>query len=312
MNDEHEQDGAVDPEQAELERLLLRSAKLDVPSSSARERALSRGLAVVGARKSGGARRWVAAGGLTLAVAAAVTLLVRHGSERSTEVAPERIRSVASTHAVATASAPVPVEPPPCVALVVAKGDAPLIEDFEHEDSRVLERDGRQGNWITYDDGTGTQAVPSRSPLFPSRIPGARGASKRALHMMGGHFTDWGVTFGVELADAACYDASAYGGIEFWAKGPGQIRVGLQVIDVLEQKHGGFCQANCYNTHKKVIDLSPTFRKYVVRWQDLKQLYVAGPAVAFDPRRIRQLEFGIAPENTPFDVWIDDVSFIPR
>ena len=41
-----------------------------------------------------------------------------------------------------------------------------------------------------------------------------QGASKSALHVTGGKFTLWGVTLGAELADAGCYDASAYAGVE--------------------------------------------------------------------------------------------------
>jgi hypothetical protein len=310
MSDEL-RDEAPDAEHAELARLLLRSAKLDVPSGTARERSLALGLGALERRRRSSTRIGVAAAGLVLAAAAAFLFLFHRPSARPAEVAAERILSVPSAPAAPAPSA-VPSAPPPCAALVVAKGDSPLIEDFEQNDSWVLPADGRKGSWVTFDDGTGTQVSPSRSALFPSRIPGGRGASKRGLHVAGGRFTDWGVTFGTELADAACYDASAYAGIEVWAKGPGQIRVGLQMIDVQDVRYGGLCQSNCYDTHRKIIELTSTFRKYVVRWEDLKQLYVAGSPVAFDPRRVRFLEFGIAAENTPFDVWIDDVAFVPR
>jgi hypothetical protein len=312
MSDEP-RDEPSDSEDAELARLLLRSAKLDVPERAAQERALARGLGALGAERRERKRIGVAVVGVVLAAAAAVALWLHRG-EKPAEVAAERLTTAASAPSApaAPASARGPAAPPPCAALVVAKGDAPLIEDFEHDDSWVLAADGRKGSWITYDDGTGKQVPPSRSALFPSRIPGGRGTSKHALHVVGGRFTDWGVTLGTELADAACYDASAYAGIEFWAKGAGKIRVGLQMIDVQDVRYGGLCQSNCYDTHKKVIELTSTFRKYVVPWEDLKQLYVAGPPVTFDPRRVRFLEFGIPPESTPFDVWIDDVSFVPR
>ncbi|HTQ03557.1 MAG TPA: hypothetical protein VMI54_06860 [Polyangiaceae bacterium] len=310
MSDERDRDEPVDAEQAELESLLLRSAKLDVPPVSGREAARQRGLEAIGERlRARARRRWAVTGGV-LAFAAAIALYVSRPSSPS-HVSAERVREAPHRPDPAP-TAPLPVAPPRCAALVVAKGDAPLIEDFEHDDSWVLNADGRKGSWITFDDGTGTQSTPSRSGLFPSRIPGGRGASKQGLHVTGGHFNDWGVTFGTELADAACYDASAYAGIEFWAKGPGEIRVGMQMIDVQDVKYGGFCQADCYDTHRKIIELSPSFQKYVVRWDELHQLYVAGPPVAFDPRRVRFLEFGIAAKDTPFDVWIDDVSFVSR
>jgi hypothetical protein len=305
---------ALEAEQAELARLLVRSAKLDAPSAAAKERILARGLDVARQRPRAHVRRSFAVAGVVLAAAAGVALWVHRAGQKPAEVAAERVTTVASTRSnpSAPASASAVPAPAPCVELVIAKGDAPLIEDFEQDDSWVLPADGRKGSWITYDDGSGKQVPPSRSALFPSRIPGGRGTSKRGLHVSGSRFTQWGVTFGTELADAACYDASAYGGIEFWAKGPGEIRVGLQMIDVQDVKYGGQCQTDCYDTHRKIVTLAPTFRKYVVRWEDLRQLYAARVPVAFDPRRVRFLEFGIAPESTPFDVWLDDVSFVPR
>ena len=313
MSDEHESRGSPagengdDGEHAELERLLLRSARLDVPPPSAGERALSTGLAALGPRRSRHFRVFAGGAALVLAAAAALVLVTRAGL-KPTSVVAERLATVSSAP---VASRP-PVAPISCPELVIAQGNEPLIEDFEQDDSWVLKADGRKGSWVTFDDGTGTQSPPSRSALLPSRIPGGRGSSKRALHLTGSHFTKWGVTFGAELADAACYDASAYAGIELWAKGPGEIRVGLQMIDVQDVKYGGLCASDCYDTHRKIIPLTAGFKKYTVRWEDLQQLFVAGPPVAFDPRRVRFLEFGVAPESTPFDLWVDDVSFIPR
>jgi len=312
MSEERDREESVDAEQAELERLLLRSAKLDVPSASGRDAARLRGFEEIGARlRLRSRRRWAVMGGV-LAVAAAIGLFVSRPPPAS-HVSAEHVREVTPRpEPKPVPTAPLPLAPPRCAALVVAKGDAPLLEDFEHDDSWVLAADGRKGSWITYDDGTGKQSTPSRSGLFPSRIPGGRGASKQALHVSGGKFSDWGVTFGTELADAACYDASAYAGIELWAKGPGEIRVGFQMIDVQDVKYGGFCQTDCYDTHRKIIELTPVFQRYVVRWEELQQLFVAGPPLAFDARRVRFLEFNIAAKDTPFDVWIDDVSFLPR
>jgi hypothetical protein len=297
-------------DEAVLARLLLRSAKLDVPPAHAEERALLRGLAGLRARRPIRGALLGAGFAAGLAAAAAFALVHRAGPPHA---AAERIVSVGSARVASREPvSSAPSVPPTCPELVIARGDRPLIDDFEQDDSWVLAADGRRGSWITYDDGTGTQSPPSRSALFPARVPGGRGASKRALHVSGGRFSRWGVTFGTELADAACYDASAYAGIELWAKGPGELRVGLQMIDVQDVKYGGFCQSDCYDTHRKIIALGPGFKKYTVRWDELEQLFVAGPPVRFDPRRVRFLEFGIAPESTPFDVWIDDVSFLRR
>jgi hypothetical protein len=296
-----------DPEERRIERLLLRSARLDVGGDDVKAHAREAGLRALRERRVARRAAVATAGGLALAAAAAFFVVSKPAPPNVPErVAPERIR------AVEPAAKNPPRARPACPKLVVARGDAPLLEDWEAQDSRVAPLDGRAGDWITYDDGTGKQTPPDKSPLFPSRLAAARGSSTRALHLVGGKFKDWGVTFGAELADAACYDASAYAGIEFWAKGPGVLKVGFQMLDDQEVVYGGLCTKDCYNTHRKVVALGKAWQRYSIRWEDLHQLYDAGPPLTFDPRRVRFLEFGVGPESTPFDFWLDDVSFLER
>ncbi len=293
-------------EEKRVEALLLRSAKLDVPGDGAKRKALEAGLAALGERRRPSRSVLGAGTVLALAATAALWFVTRPTDRRSESVTPERV-----VESAAPKPAP-PAEKPACPKLVVARGDAPLLDDWEENDSVVAPLDGRGGNWTTYDDGTGKQTPPDKSPLFPSRIAGGRGSSTRALHLFGGKFKDWGVTFGAELANAACYDVSAYAGITFIAKGPGAVKVGLQMIDVQDVKYGGLCKTDCYNTHRKVVELSKSWKEYTVRWEELHQLYTAGPPLAFDPTRVRFLDFGIDPEHTPYDLWIDDVSFVKK
>jgi hypothetical protein len=306
MNPEDPHD--LSAEERELSALLLRSAKLDVAPASARRHALEAGVAALEKRQPRRARVVpLVAGGLLLAAAAFALLATRKHEPPHADVAPERVTLPAVPAPPASAAAR-----PACPSLVVARGNAPLIEDWEQKDSSLLALDGRRGSWTNYDDGTGKQNPPNHSALLPSRIPGGRGTSKQALHVSGGRFTTWGVTFGAELADANCYDASTYAGFEFWAKGTGQVRVGVQMIDVQDSKYGGFCKSDCFNSHRKVVELGKTFQKFVVRWDELRQLYPGGPQLDLDPKRIRFLEFSIPAESTPFDIWVDDISFIPR
>lgn len=308
MSDHTPRDAEAPPARTEEETLLLRSARIDQGGPAAKRRALQAGLVELERRGAPGLRARVAVGAVVLAAAAGLALMARKAPERV--VTPERAAPPSARRAAPAAPAVPP--PPSCPELVIARGEAPLIEDFEAPDSRVLPLDGRDGGWMTYDDGTGKQTPPGRSALFPSRIPGGRGTSKGALHVTGGKFTLWGVTLGAELADAGCYDASAYGGVALYAKGPGKLRVGLQMIDVQDVKYGGLCTRDCYNTHRAVITIGKTFERHVVRWEELHQLFDAGPPTPFDPKRVRFIEFGIAPEDTPFDLWIDDVAFVPK
>jgi len=298
-----------DPEAEErLAQQLLASARYDAPGSGARRRALEAGFAALEARERISFRPvLIGAAALGVAAAAVFALFLRDQPARVADVRPE-------TPAPAQSPSPEPrreAEPlRPCPEVVVARGDAPLIDDWELEDSAILRADGRSGAWLTFDDGTSKQSVASSSQLEPSRITGGR--SRHGLHLSGGHFTEWGVTFGTDLATGACYDASAYDGVEFWAKGPAALYLGVQVIDVQSPKFGGFCSGDgCYNSHRKRVNLSASWQRYSVRWDELAQLHPGG-RLSLDTKRLRFLEFTILPEDTPFDVWVDEVSFIPK
>lgn len=295
-----------DPKHAEYERLLIRSARLDVPDDAARERTLATGLAELAMHRSSRSKAKVTAlglGGLALAAAGAVFYARKPEPPQQPVVVAEK--------PVAPPSAE-PAQPkvlPPCPEVVVAKGTARLIEDWEAHDSRLLPGDGRSGSWAAYDDGTAKQTTPGGSPLFPTLIPGRRGESRRALYAAGGKFEGWGATLGADLAESACYDASAYDGIAFWAKGKGRMQVGMQVIDVQALKFGGFCSTKCYDVHRKAVELGPTWRRYEVRWAELEQTW-SEVKLDFDPKRIRNIEFTFLGKDTPFEVWIDDLEFL--
>jgi hypothetical protein len=48
-----------------------------------------------------------------------------------------------------------------------------------------------------------------------------------------------------------------------------------------------------------------------VRWDELEQLNPS-QRIPLDTKRIRFLEFSVHPEETPFDLWLDDVSLLPK
>ncbi|MFZ5893951.1 MAG: hypothetical protein ACOY0T_23010 [Myxococcota bacterium] len=297
---------------------LLRSAKLDQPTATARERALQAGLHALHTpiARTHSRRAVAAAIASSLALAAAFALYIRAHRERPPELRAEPVAPAQSARVGALTSAPSAHPPPlqtplrPCPETVVATGSAPLIDDWEHTGSALPTADGRTGVWLTFDDGTAKQNFPSGSQ--PTSVFTHGGRSRRALHLRGGRFSDWGVVFGTDFANGACYDASAYAGIEFWAKGPARVHVGVQIIDIQSPKFGGFCEKdNCYNSHRKPVELDRTWKRYSVRWEELQQVRPTG-TVPFDVRRIRFLEFALFKDDTPFDIWIDDVRFVSR
>ena len=291
---------------------LLSSAYEDAPSATVRERAIGGVLASYREdRRARRLRAWVG-GGVVLAAAAAVTLSMRGR-------APAPVLSLEPLPTLSSSAKRAPLEPSampdnplaPCSPATIAPGQAPLIDDFEDGDARVLRLEKRAGTWVVFNDGTAAQTPKAGSSFSADRIPGGRGASRFGLHTKGGKFTKWGAVLAAELSPRRCYDASAYAGIEFWARGHGRFHVAVEMTQVVAEEYGGSCVENCYDIHLTDRALDKDWQHYQIRWEDLTQRG-KGPALPFDPRSLLAVQFAVSAEQTPFDFWIDDVSFLPR
>lgn len=295
-----------------FERLLVRSAQLDDKELQTRQalRETTARLAQQALRK--GRPRPMRVAALALLVAAAGLALVlglRRAAHDPAQPTAEKLPSQPTPSAASSSRGkPAPLEP--CRALVLGNGEAPLLDDFEDRNARLLLRDGRSGSWLTNGDPKAKQKPRGGTPSFPVALPQARGASRYALHLTGEQVSS---TAGVDarLAPDACYDASRYAGIELWAKGPGRIYVALPMVDTVERKWGGLCDGGCYDPHRAARDLASGWQRVTVRWEDLRQVGY-GTALAFDERRLASVQFMIDAVDSPFDVWLDDVAFLPR
>jgi endoglucanase len=294
---------------SEDERSVLGSAGEDRPRAENRKAAMAHVLAVHAARRRARGRA-LSLAAAALAVAATVVLVRAHVQEpRPVTVTAEPRTSAAPSTPAPSASGANPLAP--CSPALVAEGKNPLIDDFEDGDMHMPMIEHRAGQWLTFNDGTGNQTPRAGEPFSAARMAGGRGASHFGVHSFGGKFTKWGAMLNVSLNPHHCYDASAYGGVEFWARGRGEIRVGVKVTQVVSEEFGGSCQHDCFDSHTKRIKLSRNFEHIVVRWEELKQTGF-GEAVPFDPHSLDSIEFSVLPEQTPFDFWLDDVSFSQR
>jgi len=301
------------------EQDALASAAHDQPGPAAYAAVVARVLAEHQARLRW-RRRAVGVAIAGLSAAAALPLLLHLRAPQTERLVAEPLPSGlahAEPHPSATPRAqPAPNDggtsaSEPCTPSIVAGGTQPLIDDFEDGDMKVPMAEHRAGQWLTFNDGTGPQSPKPGTLLRASRIPGGRGASHFGVHNVGGKFSKWGASLGLELSPRRCYDASAYGGIEFWARGRGEIRTVVQMTQVVSEEFGGSCSHDCFDAHAKRVQLSREFRRVVVRWEELRQ-HGSGTPVPFDPRSLFSIQFSVLPEQSPFDFWIDDVSFIPR
>lgn len=192
-----------------------------------------------------------------------------------------------------------------------------LIADFE---SGITGFSGcRSGGWYTGNDTTNGVQHPSPSELFaPELLDPPRGSSLHALHMSGGGFTNWGALMGISLhpgtpGDAAlnAYDASAYGGVTFYARAPKTFAV---VFDISQPKtidvaFGGTCTTGCNDNYSKTFVPTPDWQSYTFRFGDLAQRGF-GTRTTLDLSAISDFHWNVG-INVDFDLYIDDVSFVP-
>lgn len=290
------------------ERELLGSAAQDKPAAAVYERTLERVLAAERKRRALRSRRRALGLTLGLGLAAAALWLLRGQAPPPRVVAEPPL---VSSPAPAVSSAPAPVSPwAPCVPASIGSGREPLIDDFEDGDTRIPVVDQRAGVWIAYNDGTAKQE-PRPGSVFPAnRIAGGRGSSHFGLRSSGPKFSKWGGAVAIELNPRRCYDASAYAGVTFWARGHGSLRFNVKMTQIVGVEFGGSCLKDCYDSHGSALSLAREWQRYDVRWDELKQRGF-GTAVPFDPRSLYSLEFAFA-EGQAFDFWIDDVAFLTK
>jgi hypothetical protein len=203
-----------------------------------------------------------------------------------------------------------------------------LIDDLEDGDAQIFGANGRSGSWWAAGDETASATmVPPRDNLAPPEaISGGRCDSKRAVRITGQGFLDWGALLGVDLIYGARsdgsdgnlpYDASAYSGIEFWARigDTSTDRVRFAVSDVNNEPYGGVCTDNnqsneqCYDTFGTYLNgLSPEWRHYRVPFTSLTQRQFGYPASAAATDALFSVQFNFDPSSI-FDFWVDDLAF---
>ena len=215
-----------------------------------------------------------------------------------------------------------------CPTAAEKPNSAALIDDLEDADSFVPTVNGRSGAWWTAADETpGASIVPPPLDLAPPEaIVGGRCDSKLAMRVTGQGFLDWGSLLGVNLVwgklmdgtdGSLPYDASAYSGIEFWARigDTSTDRVRFALSDVNNEPSGGICQDDhtstdqCYDTFGAYLNgLTPAWRHYRIPFTSLVQRNFGHPAAAAATSALYSVQFNFDPGSV-FDFWVDDVAF---
>jgi hypothetical protein len=201
---------------------------------------------------------------------------------------------------------------------------ADLVDDMEGATGSILAKAGRVGAWYIYNDATAGATQMPGVPFLPSTVEPPRGASTYAARMQGSGFTTWGAGMGLNFNDPGdgdggsvkgTYDASAVGGITFWAKiGTGSVAsVRVNISTKETDPSGGTCTpaAKCSDHFGKSINLTTDWVQYTIKFGDLTQLGWGQTVPKFNPAAIYACQFQVG-KGTTFDVWIDDVALIPK
>ncbi len=191
-------------------------------------------------------------------------------------------------------------------------GKLALIDDFEDGDSVAAAEPGREALWFTvHDESAGTIVPPG--PFLPV-AGGYRGS--RSAHVSASAFTIWGAELAANIsykqAIRCPYDASAFAGLRFVARGSGRVRVQLAVPGVVDKEYGGTCDPSagqvCYDDHGSFVTLGDQYQLYELPWSSFTQRGYGTP-VPFDPKTIHSLHFTVETPDLPVDLWLDDVAF---
>jgi poly(3-hydroxybutyrate) depolymerase len=199
--------------------------------------------------------------------------------------------------------------PEPAIGECLQRGTSTetLLDDFEDGNSLLSSEGSRSGSWFAFTDET--------SGCLTVGI--SRESTSRVLEAKGDGFSAWGAGFGVNLAwnaeasERCLYDASAYSGIRFRARGNATIRVNLSSRASVFESLGGDCvdASGCYDRHGKNLTLTTEWTDYTIDFCELRTENWGTVEADFDPEAAASLLF-VVRSTSAFDVAVDDIEFV--
>jgi hypothetical protein len=197
------------------------------------------------------------------------------------------------------------------------------IDDVEDGNNAIQALGSRKGFWYTYNDGSGAQ-VPAPDPTGKIPFtPTAGGHSPLfSAHTNGPAFTIWGAGMGFDFNNTtgqSCpYDASAYTGIKFWAKGNMPLKAMVKIPGTTTKvtaADSNTCVSTTMCEDHYFLQPKPTltaaWTQYTITFADSTSFAQEGWGIkvpAFDKAHIIGVQFQVA-MGTAFDFAIDDVTF---
>lgn len=207
----------------------------------------------------------------------------------------------------------------PCMD-AVGTGTNGLIDSLDDGDGFIELTDGRQGDWATFNDGTGEQLPPSPVGACDTNYRFLPSNGKACTS--GSGFTDWGAALSILLNWGGCnncrYDASAYQGIRFTLSGETsltQLRFAIPIAATQSAEFGGSCTADCFNHYGVIVTPKSEAQVVSVLFTELTQASDWGTQVPWNPQELLSLGWNLTASGTPaadmaFDICVDDVEFV--
>ena len=214
-----------------------------------------------------------------------------------------------------------------------------VIDDMEDQTQGISGSDS-YGGWYVYDDETvgAHMTPPPRTPFTMEPIPGGRCASEYAMRLSGTGFSDWGAGMGFDFGYGNStvngvivkipVDARAYSGIRFWAR-VGQATTTQANFSLLAGGcppdtgaaggggAGGGDAGGDAASVRAPSDCALSFVKKLVLTTDWVRYDIGFDTLLSNPGRLpiaRDQIFSVGytiAAGTTFDLWIDDISWIP-
>jgi hypothetical protein len=201
--------------------------------------------------------------------------------------------------------------------------DFEMIDDMEDDDQQIdLSADGRNGYWYVGADATPAGVTDPPSAKFKMAALAAGDRSTYAAHLKATGFTDWGSVIGfnlVEQSGVKPYDASAYCGVQFWAKAATAFTVRFRLPDGDTHQAGGVCMTSgapnqlCYDHFGAFVQVTPAWKSFSVKFSAVAQIGTGyHPADGkLKANQLYAIEWALPGQTgSTYELWIDDVAFM--
>lgn len=197
---------------------------------------------------------------------------------------------------------------------VPALAEDPMLADFEQDSVFLRPVPQRYGTWYMANDGSpdGKQVPES----FAAERGGYNGSNYAAHYNVTG-FTEWGAVMGFQLRytpedGIKCpFNAEAFDGLSFMARGSGRIRVNLGTPETTPIDQEGRCQRGCWDSHGSFVFLTEEWKLHQLPWSSFAQ-QGWGTASRLNVKELLAVNFAVLRADQPADVWLDDVQLMIR